>query len=165
MFKKDVDSPTARAYSVFEHVQLNMFKNRKRDDMYILHTYLLYLTISIGITIWVARTLHANGRTFLLDAFHGNEALADSVNHLLVVGFYLLNLGWIIFTLRTYSVVDTGRSLVELVSDKVGFVLIVLGIMHFANILVFSRMRRRALDRLPSAPPPVVPTGHWGPAR
>ena len=54
---------------------LNTFK--KEDDMYILHTYLLYLTISIGITIWVARTLHKNGRTFLLEAFHGNEGLAD----------------------------------------------------------------------------------------
>jgi hypothetical protein len=133
--------------------------------MYILHTYLLYLTISIGITIWVARTLHASGRTFLLDAFHGNQALADSVNHLLVVGFYLLNLGWIIFTLRTYNTVDTGRALIELVSDKVGFVLIVLGIMHFGNIFIFSRMRRRALDRLPSAPPPLPPTGNWGVAR
>jgi hypothetical protein len=140
-----------------------MFK--KEDDMYILHTYLLYLTISIGITIWVARTLHTNGRTFLLDAFHGNTALADSVNHLLVVGFYLLNLGWIIFTLRTYNTVDTGRALIELVSDKVGFVLIVLGIMHFGNIFIFSRMRRRALDRLPSAPPPLPPTGNWGVAR
>lgn len=138
-----------------------MFK--KEDDMYILHTYLLYLTISIGITIWVARTLHKNGRTFLLDAFHENEELADSVNHLLVVGFYLLNLGWIIFTLRTYTEVNTLRSLMELVSDKVGFVLIVLGLMHFANILVFSRMRRRALDRLPSAPPPIPPTGYWQP--
>jgi len=138
-----------------------MFK--KEDDMYILHTYLLYLTISIGITIWVARTLQKNGRTFLLDAFHGNEGLADSVNHLLVVGFYLLNLGWIIFTLRTHGEVDNGRTLIELVSDKVGFVLIVLGIMHFGNIFIFSRMRRRAMDRLPSAPPPVPPTGYWQP--
>jgi len=133
--------------------------------MYILHTYLLYLTISIGITIWVARTLHKNGRTFLLDAFQGNAALADSVNHLLVVGFYLLNLGWIIFTLRTYNDVATGRALIEMVSDKVGFVLIMLGIMHFGNILVFSRMRRRGLDRLPTAPPPVPPTAYWGGAR
>ena len=87
--------------------------------MYILHTYLLYLTISIGITVWVARTLHTNGRTFLLDAFQGNEGLADSVNHLLVVGFYLLNLGWIVFTLRTHNDVGTGRALIEMVSEKV----------------------------------------------
>ena len=137
-----------------------MFK--KEGDMYILHTYLLYLTVSIAITIWVAQTLHKNGRTFLLDAFHGNEALADSVNHLLVVGFYLLNLGWIIWTLRTHGDVETGRALVELVSDKIGFVLIVLGVMHFGNIFVFSRMRRRALDRLPSAPPPIPPTAFYG---
>ncbi|MBI2687897.1 MAG: hypothetical protein HYX27_16435 [Acidobacteria bacterium] len=129
--------------------------------MYILHTYLLYLTISVAITIWVAQTLHKNGRTFLLDAFQGNEALADSVNHLLVVGFYLLNLGWIIWTLRTHGDVETGRALMELVSDKVGFVLIVLGVMHFGNIFVFSRMRRRGLDRLPSAPPPIPPTGYF----
>jgi len=51
-------------------------------------TYLIYLAISIALTVWVARTLHKNGRVFLVDVFHGNEALADSVNHLLVVGFY-----------------------------------------------------------------------------
>lgn len=131
--------------------------------MYILQTYALYLTISVAITVWVARTLHKNGRTFLLDAFHGREEMADSVNHLLVVGFYLLNLGWIIFTLRTYTVVDSARALMELVSDKVGFVLIMLGVMHFVNILVFSRMRRRAMDRLPSAPPPIPPTAFMPP--
>ena len=57
--------------------------------------HLLYLIISIGVTIWVARTLHKNGRVFLVDAFHGNEPLADSVNHLLVVGFYLINIGYV----------------------------------------------------------------------
>ncbi|MDQ3266018.1 MAG: hypothetical protein M3Y59_20590 [Myxococcota bacterium] len=55
-------------------------------------TYLAYLVISIGITVWVARTLQQNGRVFLVDAFLGKETLADSVNHLLVVGFYLVNL-------------------------------------------------------------------------
>ncbi len=54
--------------------------------MYIVESYLLYLAISIAVTIWVARTLHRSGRVFLVDAFGGNEALADSVNHLLVVG-------------------------------------------------------------------------------
>ena len=55
--------------------------------MYVLSTYAIYLVISIAVTIWVARTLHANGRAFLVEAFHGEQVLADSVNHLLVVGF------------------------------------------------------------------------------
>jgi hypothetical protein len=56
-------------------------------------TYLAYLLISVALTVWVARTLHRNGRIFLVDSFLGNEPLADSVNHLLVVGFYLINIG------------------------------------------------------------------------
>lgn len=126
--------------------------------MFVVHTYITYLVISIAITIWVARTLHRNGRAFLVDAFHGNDGLADSINHLLVVGFYLVNLGWIVRSLRTYQVLNTVQSAIELLSDKVGTVLFVLGLMHFFNVFLFSRYRRRALDRLSTAPPPVPPT-------
>ena len=62
--------------------------------------YLLYLAISVGVTIWVARVLHKNGRVFLVDAFKGNTQLADSVNSLLVVGFYLINIGYVALALR-----------------------------------------------------------------
>jgi hypothetical protein len=122
--------------------------------MYVLHTYVGYLVVSIAITIWVARTLHSNGRAFLVEAFHGEETLADSVNHLLVVGFYLINLGWIVMTLRTRYELDTARAAVELLSDKIGTVLFVLGVMHFFNLYLFSRFRRRAIDRIGPVPPP-----------
>jgi hypothetical protein len=105
--------------------------------------YLSYLTISIILTIWVARTLHHNGRVFLLDAFHGNADLADSVNHLLVVGFYLINVGYIALALKTTAQLVTARQVIELESAKIGVVLMILGAMHFFNILVFAKMRRR----------------------
>jgi hypothetical protein len=126
--------------------------------MYVFHTYTAYLVLSIAVTVWVARTLHKNGRAFLVDAFHGREVLADSVNHLLVVGFYLVNLGWIVVTLRTPQALDAGREAVELLSSKIGTVLLVLGIMHFFNVFLFSSFRRRALEAGPSALPPIPPT-------
>src|SRR2546423_14845615 len=92
--------------------------------------YLIYLVISVAVTIWVARTLHANGRIFLVDSFLGNEPLADSVNHLLVVGFYLVNIGYVSLALK-YG--DKPRSLaeaIEYLSTKIGIVLLVLGAMH-----------------------------------
>ena len=95
--------------------------------MLVLCAYLVYLLVSIAVTVWVARTLHQNGRTFLVDAFHGQEGLADSVNHLLVVGFYLINLGWIVMTLQTHQQLVTVREAVELLSSKIGTVLFVLG--------------------------------------
>jgi len=117
--------------------------------------YLSYVTLSVGLTIWVAHTLSRSGRVFLLDVFRGNEELADSVNHLLVVGFYLINFGYVALALRTTEVVETSRSAVEMLSWKVGLVLLVLGGMHFFNMYVFSRMRRRTTIR--DAAPPVLP--------
>ena len=122
---------------------------------WIVITYLLYLAISVVLTVWVARTLHKNGRVFLVDVFHGNERLADSVNHLLVVGFYLINLGYVSLALQIGYRVDAAQTSIEALSEKVGMVLLVLGGMHFVNLLVFSRMRRRAT--LYDAPPPVAP--------
>lgn len=122
---------------------------------YITITYLTYLTLTLSMTVWVARTLHKNGRIFLVDSFRGNEPLADSVNHLLVVGFYLVNIGYIALALKVAATVESTRDVFEIVSHKVGVVLLVLGAMHFFNLLVFTKMRKRAL--LHQAPPPVSP--------
>src|SRR6188474_1220780 len=93
-------------------------------------TYLVYLAISIALTVWVAHTLHKNGRIFLVDVFHGNDALADSVNHLLVVGFYLINLGYVSLALKLGYTIETAEQSVEALSVKIGMVLLVLGGMH-----------------------------------
>ena len=121
--------------------------------MYSFESYLIYLAVSLGVTIWVAATLHRNGRVFLVDAFHGNTELADSVNHLLVVGFYLVNLGFVALALRTSVGLDTIRESIELMSNKIGVVLVVLGVMHFSNLYIFNQLRKRS--RL--EPPPRVP--------
>jgi hypothetical protein len=113
------------------------------NNRIILFTYVAYLCVSVGLTVWVARTLFKNGRVFLVDVFQGNESLADSVNHLLVVGFYLVNLGYVSLALRIGYDVATVRDGIEALSWKVGLVLVVLGAMHFTNLYVFSRIRRR----------------------
>jgi len=122
--------------------------------MYIVICYFVYLAASLTTTIWVAQTLRQNGRSFLIDAFHGNRDLADSVNHLLVVGFYLINVGYVTLALRTAAQVATVRNAIELVCDKLGLVLIVLGVMHFLNLYIFNRLRRRGqADLRPPFPP------------
>ena len=127
----------------------------------IIWTYALYLLVSVALTVWVAKTLHKNGRIFLVDSFGGNEPLADSVNHLLVVGFYLMNIGYVTLALKYGVEIANAREAIETFSTKIGLVLMVLGVMHFFNLLVFSRMCRRAL--LHKAPPPVPPTAHLNP--
>ena len=124
----------------------------------IVWTYIVYIALSIPLTIWVAHTLYKNGRIFLIDSFRGNERLADSVNHLLVVGFYLINIGYVALALKERIAPTDVREVLETISRKIGVVMLVLGAMHFFNILVFSKMRRRAL--LLTVPPPIPPQAH-----
>src|SRR6266403_3418261 len=127
------------------------------NSVAVIWTYLLYLAVSVALTVWVAKTLHKNGRVFLVDSFLGNEGLADSVNHLLVVGFYLVNIGFVTLALKYGDKAVDAQTGLEILSSKVGLVLVVLGIMHFFNLFVFSKMRRRA-DK--PGPPPLPTVMH-----
>lgn len=118
-------------------------------------TYTLYLAFALTLTVWVAQTLHKNGRIFLVDCFHGKTDLADSVNHLLLVGFYLMNIGFVSLYLKTADEITGTRGVFEALSGKLGVVVLVLGVMHFFNLYVFSRMRRRVA--LATLPPPMPP--------
>jgi hypothetical protein len=120
-------------------------------------TYAIYLLIALPLTIWVGRTLFHNGRIFLVDCFHGNESLADSVNRLLLMGFHLVNFGFVTLYLKLANEVGDAREVLEALSAKLGVVLLVLGVMHFLNLWVFTQMRKRAT--LQFAPPPLPPAG------
>ena len=105
-------------------------------------TYSIYIVLSLVITIWVGRTLNKNGRVFLVDSFDGREALADSINHLLLVGFYLINIGFISLTLSSGSKPDNIVESIEFLSTKIGLVVVVLGAMHFANMFMLIRFKK-----------------------
>ena len=107
-------------------------------------TYLLYLVISVALTVWVARTLSKNGRIFLVNSFDSDERLADSVNHLLVVGFYLINMGYVTLALKLGVKPVSTQEAIEFLSTKVGLVLLVLGAMHFFNVFVIAKWGKRA---------------------
>ena len=118
-------------------------------------TYVVYLLVTVPLTVWVARTLSHNGKVFLEDVFAGNDRLAEAVNKLLVVGFYLLNLGFVSLYLRIGSTVPDAAGLFEELSVKVGVVTLVLGVLHFFNVYVFNAIRRRSrMENLRTAPVP-----------
>jgi hypothetical protein len=160
VFNFSLDALAGQGYIEFEHVQ--HYKKGEENNMntannIIVATYLVYVLISVSLTIWVARTLYKRGAIFLVDAFHGNAELADSVNHLLVVGFYLINIGFVSLALKTADIISTSRAAIELLSDKMGMVLLILGTMHFFNLYVFSSIRKSArAARGPLVPPPPV---------
>ena len=108
--------------------------------------YAAYLILSLALTVWVGRTLFKNGIHFLVDAMGGDVALAESLNHLLVVGFYLANFGFVALNLRIDYTVPNARAGIEALAARLGIVLLVLGFMHFFNLYLFSKIRRVKLN-------------------
>lgn len=105
--------------------------------------YGIYLVCSIGMTVWVVTTLSRNGQVFLVDAFDGNEELASAVNRMLGVGFYLVSLGYIALSLKVGDQVGSATEAIEVVSRKLGAVLLALGVVHLGNIWLANRLRHR----------------------
>lgn len=115
---------------------------------YFILTYAIYLTVSIALTMWVAKVLFKNGRIFLVDIFHGNTDMADSVNKLLVVGFYLINIGYMTLALKEAGSIASPQMVVEVLSQKLGWIILILGAMHFLNLTIFFKLRARAQQQL-----------------
>ena len=117
-----------------------------------LFDYAIYLTAAAILTVWVSSTLHKNGRVFLVSVFP-QEGLADSINHLLVVGFYLINLGWAALFINAGGSPQSLADMVQETVTRLGVVLLVLGGMHFFNMFVLYLIRRPKRQR----PAPVNP--------
>ena len=121
---------------------------------FLVPVYAVYAVVSIGLTVWLARTLFRNGAVFLRDVFGEKQDLADAVNRLLVVGFYLVNLGYAALILRA-DPAETIVGAIETLAWKLGLLLISLAVMHFVNLILFHTIRRRS--QLAHLPPPVLP--------
>jgi hypothetical protein len=119
--------------------------------------YLAYLAVSIGLTVWVATTLSRNGMVFLEDVF-ADQKLARAINQLLVMGFYLLNLGYVAVAMRSAQQIPDASKALETLSMKVGLVLLVLGVLHFCNVFFLGRYRRGRI-RQQQGMPPLPPAG------
>ena len=112
---------------------------------YIIITYIIYLMLTVSITIWVATTLFRNGKIFLVDIFNGNRDLANSVNNLLLTGFYLINIGYAVYTLQVTNSITNMQLVIEELSIKIGLIILILGAMHFFNLYIFFKLRKKAL--------------------
>jgi len=119
-------------------------------DVLRLTDYFIYIAASAVLTIWVSRTLFRNGRPFLVSALK-DEGLADSVNTLLVVGFYLINLGAAALLINAGGAPGSVADMIQETVTRVGGVALVLGFMHFFNMFVLYVIRRAG------RPKPAVP--------
>ena len=122
-------------------------------------TYLLYIAISLAMTFWVGRTLNKNGHVFLMENYNDNAPLAKAINSMLLVGFYMINIGFISYTLKIQDGAPLHYAQVlEFLSLKVGFIAIVLGVMHFALMFALQQYSKNRVANKARLKDPLVQT-------
>lgn len=105
--------------------------------------HVIYLLASAGFTFFVGRSLYVNGRPFLIECWK-SEKIADAINILLLVGFYLLNFAFVFLALRFGETSETLVGSLETLSGRIGIVALLMGGMHFNNLLWCELLRRRS---------------------
>jgi len=111
---------------------------------YLVITYATYTLVTILLTVWVGRNLYTNGRIFLMDIFDKDEELVNSLNKLLLIGFYLINVGYVLRNLIIRKNIESITESIESLSMKIGLIIVILGCMHFFNLLVLFYFRSKA---------------------
>lgn len=120
----------------------------------VIAVYVAYGAVAVTLTAWLARTLSHNGAVFLEDVFKDRPGLATAVNRLLVVGFYMLNLGYAFYILRAGGGLDAFNA-VQYFVNRLAILLVSLALIHFVNVMVFWRIRNRGEQR--QLPVPIAP--------
>ena len=103
-------------------------------------TYIAYVILSLGLTFWVGQTLNRNGKVFLNHNYDDAPELVDAISNMLLVGFYLINIGFVAYTLRISGLPPTNwAQVIEFLAFKIGFIAIILGVMHFSLMYALQR--------------------------
>lgn len=111
------------------------------ENTLIIIAYAVYLPIALLLTYYVARNLFRNSEIFMLEIFRGKRDIAVATNKLFEIGFYLLNIGYVLLILKM-TMIDSYQDVIERVSYKLGGVSIYLGILLFLNLYLLFRGKR-----------------------
>jgi hypothetical protein len=116
-----------------------------------LTAYAIYILITYVITVHVGLQFYRNGRHYILALFQGNEKYTDHVNHLLLVGYYLVNLGYAALMISSWGEVVTITDLVNSLANRIGAIMILLAVLHYFNmtaIILLTKFNKHITNQL-----------------
>ena len=103
--------------------------------------YLIYIPLTMFITIYVGKQCHMHGLIYVKSAF-SNDDLANSVNNLLLIGYYLVNIGYAIMGIQSWEYITSAHQLISDISLHLGSIILILALLHYTNITGLALVRK-----------------------
>jgi hypothetical protein len=102
---------------------------------YNIGAYIIYLALMIFIIVYVGKYFYTNGRVFIISLLNDNVALADQINKLLLIAYYLFNIGYAFMTLNRWQKLSNTEMLFSSLSWNMGGLILILAVTHYLNML------------------------------
>jgi hypothetical protein len=108
--------------------------------------YIIYLSITSIIIVRVGRICHQNGNIFVSQLIPDHEDLCHKINQILLLAYYLLNIGYCAMTLISWDKILSTNQLIEIISIKSATIIVTIAILHYCNIFVLTKYIQKLIN-------------------
>jgi hypothetical protein len=102
---------------------------------YNVSAYMIYIAMMFFIIVYVGKYFYDNGRIFIIALLNGNVSLADYINKLLLVAYYLFNIGYAFIKLKSWPKIGSIEALFSSLAVNMGALILILACTHYFNML------------------------------
>ena len=109
---------------------------------YNISVYIVFIALVSFIIIYVGRYFYTNGRVFIVSLLHDNVPLADNINRLLLVGYYLVNIGYAFIKLKQWTKIDAVATWFSSLATNMATLILILALLHYMNMLIIYSLSK-----------------------
>ena len=103
---------------------------------YNISVYIVFIALMVFIIVYVGRVFYSNGRIFIVALLRGQVSLADTINRSLLVGYYLVNIGYAFLKLKQWPPISSAAEWCATLGSNMGMLVLLLAGLHYCNMLL-----------------------------
>ncbi|VXA95633.1 conserved membrane hypothetical protein [Flavobacterium sp. 9AF] len=107
--------------------------------------YLIYFSTTFLIIIKVGKICYDNGNIYVSQLIPNHQELCHKINKMLLIGYYLTNIGYCARTIISWQKIETLKNLIEIIASKSAIIIISIAIMHYINIFLLTKYIRKLI--------------------
>ncbi len=101
--------------------------------------YSIYLLITIVIIVHVGKVCYRNGNVYVAELIPDHLDLCHTTNKILLLGYYLMNIGYCAMTLISWQKIIGLTQMIEIIALKTSCIIALIAVMHYLNIYLLTK--------------------------
>ncbi len=98
--------------------------------------YIIYLIITFFVIVFVGKLFYKNGRVFILALMRDDAPATDQLNNILLVAYYLFNIGYAFVKLHLWQKIENLAMLVASIANNISLLIFILASTHYINMML-----------------------------